>query len=97
MLPNDVMAFITRRFDAADRDSAVAILSAATIEDGSAASPRLVRCAVVASGGSLDKLRAEVDMLKVDWRDVVVGGEYEDLDGDLTRVRDLDDPILDDV
>ena len=76
---------------------AAAILSAATIEDGSAASSRLVRCAAVASGGSLVKLRAETDRLKVDWRDVVVAGEYDPIDGELSRVRDLNDPIIDEA
>ena len=96
-LPGDVVAFIERRFDAADRAPAVAILSAAVIEGGPFASARLVRCAAVASGGSLEKLRAETDRLRVDWRDVVVAGEYEVIDGDLTRVRDLNDPITSEV
>ena len=91
------MRFIARKFDAADRDVAAAILSAATIEDGSAASSRLVRCAAVASGGSLARLRAETDRLKVDWRDVVVAGEYDPIDGELSRVRDLNDPIIDET
>ena len=97
MLPDDVIRFIARKFDPADRDAAAAILSAATIEDGSAASSRLVRCAAVASGGSLVKLRAETDRLKVDWRDVVVAGEYDPIDGELSRVRDLNDPIIDEA
>ena len=96
-LPDDVVAFIQRRFDAPDRAPAAAILSAAVIDDGSFASARLVRCAAVASGGSLEKLRAETDRLKVDWRDVVVAGEYEPIDGELTRVRDLNDPITSEV
>ncbi len=94
MLPNDVIAFIARKFDAADKDAAAAILATAIIEDGSPASARLVRCAAVASGGSLVRLRAEVARLKVDWRDVVVAGEYDPIDGALTRVRDLNDPII---
>jgi hypothetical protein len=97
VLPNDVMAFIARKFDAADRDTAAAILASATIEDGSAASPRLIRCAAVASHGSLARLRAETDRLKVDWRDVIVAGEYDPIGGELSRVRDLNDPITDEA
>jgi len=91
------MRYVARKFDAAERDAAAAILCAATIEDGSAASSRLVRCAAVASGGSLARLRAETDRLKVDWRDVVVAGEYDPIDGELSRVRDLNDPITDEA
>ena len=97
MIPEDVMSFIARKFNAADRDLAASILSAAKIHDGSAASPRLIRCAAVASRGSLGQLRAEVEKLMVDWRDVIVAGEYDLLEGSLTRVRDLDDPITDDA
>jgi hypothetical protein len=96
-LPTDVIAFISRKFDAADRDAAAAMLAAAVIEDGTCASERLIRCAAVASGGSLASLRAQIERLEVDWRDVIVAGEYEPLDGDLTRVRDLNDPITDEV
>lgn len=97
MIPSDVITFIARKFNAADRDLAASILSGAKVEDGSAASPRLIRCAVIASGGSLDRLRAEVDRLMVDWRDVIVAGEYDSLAGSLSRVRDLNDPISDDA
>ena len=97
MLPDDVIRFIARKFDAADRGVAAAVLFAATTEDGSAASPRLVRCAAVASGGSLARLRAETDRLKVDWRDVIVAGEYESTGSELSRVRDLNEPIADEA
>jgi hypothetical protein len=97
VLPDDVLAFIARKFDSADREAARSILAAATIEDGSAASSRLVRCAAVASAGSLARLRAETERLKVDWRDVIVAGEYESIDGGLSRVRDLNDPITDET
>ena len=93
MIPTDVDAYIKRKFAPGDQESAATLLSTATTEDGTVASPRLVRCAAVASGGSLDRLRAEVAKLKKDWRDVVVAGEYEVLDGTLERIRDLNDPI----
>lgn len=96
MIPNDVTAFIARRFPPAHHESATALLSTATLENGTLATARLVRCAAVASGGSLERLAAEVARLKVDWRDVVVAGEYEVIDGTLERVRDLNDPIAGD-
>ncbi len=70
--------------------------ASATIEDGSAATARLIRCAAIASGGSLARLRVESERLKVDWRDVIVAGEYDGIDGELSRVRDLNDPVSND-
>src|ERR1044072_2401066 len=96
-LPFDVAAYIERKFAPDDQEAARLLLISAVIEDGSMASPRLMRCAVVASAGSLDRLPAEAARLKIDWRDVVVAGEYEALDGTLERVRDLDDPIPSDA
>lgn len=51
MIPTDVKHFIIRRFDLADQETAFQLLSGATIEDGSAAGPRLIRCAAIASSG----------------------------------------------
>jgi hypothetical protein len=93
VLPNDVVSFIARKFDVADRRLAGSILEGAKIHDGSAASPRLIRCAAVASAGSIERLRVQVEELMVDWRGVIVSGEYESVVGELTRVRDLNDPI----
>jgi hypothetical protein len=96
VITGDVENFITRRFAAPDREAAVALVTSATIHDGSAAGPRLIRCAVVASGGSLERLRTYIDLLKIDWRDVIVAGEYASRDGKLVRVRNLNTPIADD-
>jgi hypothetical protein len=97
MLPADVVAYVAHRFAAADRAEALALLAGATIHDGSAASPRLVRCAAVASGGSMERLRMENESLTRDWHDVIVEGEYVPRDGQLVKVLDLDAPIPDDV
>jgi limonene-1,2-epoxide hydrolase len=93
MIPMDVSAYIARKFAPGDQQPATALLSTATIENGTLATPRLIRCAAIASDGSLERLAAEVERLKADWRDVVVAGEYEVLEGTLERVRDLNDPI----
>jgi len=93
MIPIDVSAYIARRFAPGEQEPAAALLSTATIENGTLATPRLIRCAAIASGGSLERLTAEVARLKADWRDVVVAGEYELIEGTLERVRDLNDPI----
>lgn len=87
---------IERRFLPAEQ--ARARLTGARIHDGSAADDRLVRCAAVASGGSLAALQTYLSMFKIDWRDVVFAGEYDPgAEGRLVRVRDLDGPIGPDV
>jgi hypothetical protein len=63
------------------------------LHDRSAPEPRLLRCAAVASGGSLQRLAMEIDTLKRDYRDVIVEGEYASRDGELVRVRNLTAPI----
>lgn len=97
MIPADVAAYVARRFAEADRREALALLESAVMHDGSAPEPRLIRCAAVASGGSLDRLRMEVETLKHDYRDVIVEGEYVPDGRKLVRIRDLHDPIPDDA
>jgi hypothetical protein len=48
---------------------------------------------LVASQGSTAKLGRLVDLLAIDYRDVIVSGEYESKDGDLVQVRDLSLPF----
>ena len=93
MIPQDAKEFITQNFAPADQEQAVWVLSGARIETGDAPSPRLIRCALVASAGSLERLRAQVAQMKVDWRDVIVAGEYISANGDLKQVRDLSAPF----
>jgi len=92
-LTADVEGFIARRFTAEDREAALALCRLAKIHDGSPAETRLIRCALVSSGGSLDKLRNEIARLAIDYRDVIVSGEYAPKRGGLVRVRNLNEPI----
>ena len=92
-LPADVRDYVTRRFHPRERDAALALLAGAVLHDRSTPEPRLLRCAAVASGGSLQRLAMEIDTLKRDYRDVIVEGEYATRDGKLVRVRNLASPI----
>ncbi len=94
-LPADLTAFVARRFAATDRAQAVSLLETATIHDGTRPSDQLLRCAAVASRGDLAQLRDYVALLKLDWRDVIVAGEYARCEGRLERVRDLTLPLAD--
>ena len=93
MITGDIIKYIDRKFAADLRASAHTLIEMATLPDGSSAGVRLLRCAVVASSGSLDKLRHNIEQLSVDSRDVILAGEYATRDGQLVRVRDLNEPI----
>ena len=97
MIPVDIEKFIARRFKAADQSEALALLETAALHDGSRPEPRLLRCAAVASGGSLERLRMEVETLKHDYRDVIVEGEYVPNGRQLVKVRNLIEPIPDEA
>jgi hypothetical protein len=92
LLP-DIAARIDREFQRSDVAAAVDILASAVREDGSPADPRLLRCALVAAAGSLEELRHFVELIAIDYRDVVVAGEYDVQDGNLVQVRHLEQPF----
>ena len=97
VIPDDVTRFVVRRFAATDQAEAFALLNGARLHDGSQPEPRLLRCAAVASWGSIARLRMEVESLKRDFRDVIVEGEYVPVGMALVKVRDLNQPIADDA
>lgn len=92
-LPEDVLEWICSNFDESERQVAVSVLESAVIHDGTPAEPRLLRCATVASRGDIEKLRRNVERLGVDYRDVIMAGEYELQNKKIKRVRDLNLPI----
>ena len=92
-LPGDVKTFIEGNFPLDQQEEALSILSQACIENGTAPNARLVRCAAFASHGSLLQLEQLAALLAVDWRDVIVAGEYELYDEVLVRIRDLSQPL----
>jgi hypothetical protein len=78
-LQSDIVERIRRDFGE-DAETAIEMLGSSG-HDG-----RLARCIVVASGGSLDRLREYIEVAKRDYRDAIVAGEY---DAAGRRVRDL--------
>ena len=75
-LPDDVVRWVSRHFSGGDVESALATLGSAVDHTGELVSPRLVRCAAVGSRGDLKQLRLLVANLRIDWRDVIMAGEY---------------------
>ncbi len=93
-LPADVVCWVQAHFPAAEAEAALATLVDAVIEDGSHPPPRLLRSAAFASAGDLVRLQYYVGLLAIDWRDVVVAGEYDIVDRELVRARDLNSPLM---
>ena len=88
-LPEDVQTYLEQTFPPEELGEALLVLGQARIEDGTAPNPQLLRCAAFASGGNLKRLRHLASLLAVDWRDVIMAGEYELRDKVTVRVRDL--------
>jgi hypothetical protein len=93
MLPEDIHRWISVNFRESERDPAFACLAGAVDHTGAPAGERMLRCAAVGSRGNLESLKYLVSLLKLDYRDVIVAGEYDVVTGKLVRVRDLTAPI----
>jgi hypothetical protein len=92
-LPPDVAAWIDSHFPGESAERARHALEVAVDHTGAPVGERLLRCAAVGSRGHLDALYRLVGELRIDFRDVIVAGEYESVDHKLVRVRDLTRPI----
>ena len=94
-LPDDLVRWVSTHFSADDRDAALACLKLAVTHTGEPASPRFLRCAALSSGGELKRLQQQIAQLRIDWRDVIVAGEYSVRNKKLIRAPDLGKPIAD--
>ena len=94
-LPEDLVRWVTTHFSAEDSAAALACLKLAVTHTGEPASPRFLRCAALSSGGELKRLQQQIAQLRIDWRDVIVAGEYSVKNKKLIRSRDLAKPIAD--
>ena len=92
-LPDDVVRWLEKSFSASDLPAARELLELAIDHAGKPAGARLLRCAAVGSQGDPERLRYLVGLMQIDYRDVIVAGEYEARGKDLVRVRDLNQPI----
>ena len=92
-VPGDVVRYVERCFAAIDRGEALATLREAVLPDVPESPGRLLRCAVISANRDVGRLRKQLAHLAVDYRDVIVEGEYVVREGKLVRVRDLNGPI----
>ncbi len=92
-LPQDLERWLTAHFPAVEVDIARELLAGAIDHTGAAPGARLLRCAAVGSRGDLAQLRYLVGLLQIDYRDVIMFGEYDVVDGKLTHVRNLNEAL----
>ena len=92
-LPADVERYVARSYPERERRLVLELFRKAVLHDGKPASPRLLRCALLTSGGSLDSLRAQVEHMAIDYRDLILQAEYERRHGEFVQVRDLNEPL----
>ena len=92
-MPKDLMDWVNAVFPGDEALAALAELDGAVDHTGAPVDERLLRSAALGSRGKLKELKDMVALLKVDWRDVIVAGEYEVSNKKLMRVRDLTKPI----
>jgi hypothetical protein len=79
-LEADIVDYIREGFAPAHASTAVNELAACGV------SGRVARCVAVGAGGSIERLRDLIESADIDYRDVIVAGEY---DRGMRRVRDL--------
>jgi hypothetical protein len=60
LLP-DIERYIERNFAAPDRTAVLDLIGNAVLHDGQPPGPRLIRCALIASEGDLERLRGDDD------------------------------------
>ena len=92
-LPQDIIAFVHAQFSAEDQPEAFALLEHARTHENAVPEPRLLRCALIASKNTLSDLRHFTNLLALDYRDVIVAGEYVYENGTLTPRWNLSKPF----
>jgi len=93
-LPPDIITYIESTFSPEQRSIALELIESAVLENGELASPRCQRAALIGASGSIEKLKHYIALLKIDFRDVIISGEYEGHGNNLRQVRDLNEPLV---
>jgi len=91
--PLDVISWIEKRFPPNETQLAVERLNQATDHTGNYPGDPIVRCAAWASQADLKKLDEMIRLMKIDYRDVIVAGEYDVLERKLMKVRNHTEPM----
>jgi hypothetical protein len=92
-LPEDIVEYVSRNFTDTEMPVVIATLESGKLPDGNDPDFRMLRCVLVASKNSVAEVERLVAYLALDYRDVIVAGEYATQEGELVRIRDLSLPF----
>ena len=90
---SDIKRYVHRNFEESEVADALRFLEGAVLHNGSSPNDRMLRSALTASDNSLKSLEHYVAELAVDYRDVILAGEYTCEKGEYVRVQDLSQPF----
>lgn len=97
-IPPDIEQYVRRNFAESEAPDALRALESAALHDGRSPDDRMLRCALTACDNSIKSLKYHVAGLAIDYRDVILAGEYARKEGEYIRLRDLSKPFeLDEV
>ena len=97
MLPIDIEYYVKRVFVPEEQVEAMELLARAKRHDGLVAEARLLRCALISSNGTLERLRYQLNGVAHDYREIILDGEYTRKKGEWVQIRDLSQPFADDA
>ena len=93
ILPPDIVGYVFEYFSEDDVPVVLTALKNAKLHGGRDSDSRMLRCALVASDNRVGHLQRFLSGLETDFRDVIVAGEYTEIDGELVQIRDLSLPF----
>ena len=77
MLPQDVVTKVQHDFSKDDAGAIVQLLTELQAEDPRVFSDRILRCIVFSAQGRFDWFASQVELARLDWRDVIMNAEYD--------------------
>ena len=90
-LARDIVEKVNQDFADPDETAlALSVLADFAEQNQALASDRILRCMVFVANGDLDVLGKAMDLAMIDYRDLIVWGEYDE---NYQRVRDLSIPF----
>jgi hypothetical protein len=92
-LPNDILTQIEFQFGESYK-AVIEILKTELSENNFLNSNRIVRCLIFLSENSVDKLKENINLAKIDWRDIILWAEYENNEkNEVIFKRDFNKPF----
>jgi hypothetical protein len=90
-LPEDIPAKVRQDFASGEVLPVIELLTELRKENAQLFTDRILRCIVFVADGSFEQLADAVALARLDWRDVIVAGEYDGCFG--AQQRDLSLPF----